>query len=372
MNKLESTFFYIVLFFIAIYFIKKVENVYKKRDLLKNSKEKIIIFSLLGIGIPILLSSVRYKVGTDYNNYLDYYTIYSQLSFNEILKYGSEFLFILIIKIAHIFEEPQIMFAITAFLTVFITYKAILNKKEKLSISLMFALYIFLYYMYSLNIIRQALAVAIIFYSYRYILQNDFKKFLLMIIVATLFHTTAILFLPFYFIVPKKNEKNKKIMFIVRIMVILMVLIVTVNFNRTINILSNIEGFNRFIIYNVSKTQGQNKQIIINTIMLFIFILYKKSLKEYDENNKTYLFLYIIGYILTLSGFISPYAKRMALYFNISEIYLLASLPKITKNKEQKNFIVILLIIYIVTMFVLSTYILDIGEILPYQTVFYN
>lgn len=77
---------------------------------------------------------------------------------------------------AYLFKEPQIMFAIVAFLTVFITYRAILNKKEKMSIALMFALYIFLYYMYSLNIIRQMLAVSIIFYSYKYIINHNFKN----------------------------------------------------------------------------------------------------------------------------------------------------------------------------------------------------
>ena len=369
MNELNSLLFYITLFIISVLFIRKAERISVKKETIINSQIKVMICIFIGLGIPILIAAIRYQVGTDYNNYIDYYSVYSKLGLNEILKYANEFLFILVIKIAYIFREPQILFAIMAFLIIYITYKSILNKREKVSITLMFTLYLFLYYTYSLNIIRQALAVALIAYSYKYIIEQNLKKFLLVLIIAILFHTSAIIFLPFYFISPKKNEKNRNIMFIIRIITIILVLLTIFNIENIVNCISNIEGFGRLAGYISEAPQGQNKQIIINTMILFILIICRKPLMRYDEDNRTYLFLYIIGFIFTLSGFTSPYIKRIGLYFNISEIYLLATLPNIVK-KQYKPLVKIGLIIYGITIFILSTYVFSLSDVVPYQTIF--
>lgn len=370
MNAIESLIFYIVSFILAIFFIWQIEKIYKKEEKQKNDKAKIAFYTIIGLGILIIISALRYQVGTDYNNYLDYYIVYSVLDFKDIISYANELLFILVIKIAYVFQEPQIMFAIIAFLTIYITYRAILTQKEKLSITLAFALYVFLYYMYSLNIIRQALAIAIILYSYKYILQRDFRKFLLMVIIATLFHTTALLFLPFYFLCPSKNEKGKKLKNLIRFLTIGAIFLIITQLDVVIDLLSQIGLFSRFSLYNVMNAQGDNKQVIINTILLLVFILYSKPLIKYNEDNRMYLFLYIVGYVLTLAGFLSPYAKRMAMYFNISEIYLLSAIPRIAKTNEQKLFIGFMIIVYMLVMFVLSAYYLNLGDIIPYQTIF--
>ena len=370
MDRLQSVFFYIIIFFISIYFMKKVENCYIKKEKIKNVTTKILFFSIIAIGIPIIISAIRYQVGTDYNNYIDYYIFYSKLNFTEAIKDANELLSILIVKFAYLFREPQIVFAIFAFLTIFVFYRAILTKKEKISITLMFALYLFLYYMYSLNIMRQMLAVSIVLYAYKYIIKHDFKRFLLCIIIAMFFHTTALLFLPFYFLCPKEGVESKKLVTIIRVIVIILVLVMILNYDATIGLISSISGFERFASYTNTTVQGENKQIIINSFVLIVLLIFQRPLKKYSKENEMYLFLYFVGYILTLLGFISPYAKRMALYFNISEIYLLATLPQITKNKEQKLFVTVLILIYAILMFVISTYTLNIGEIIPYQTIF--
>ncbi len=127
-------------------------------------------------------------------------------------------------------------------------------------------------------------------------------------------------------------------------------------------------GFERFEGYTANGL-GSNREIIINTLLLMIFLIFKKPLEEYDERNKLYIFFYIISWILTFTGFISPYIKRIALYFEISSIFLLATFPNITKNKEQKIFVTFLIISYAIGIFTISTYFLNQGNIIPYQTI---
>lgn len=144
------------------------------------------------------------------------------------------------------------------------------------------------------------------------------------------------------------------------------------NYETTIGLITSINGFERFSLYEEISTQRVNKQIIINSLVLVVIILFQKPLKKYDKDCSTYIFIYLIGYILNLLGFISPYTKRIAYYFSISEIYLLSALPQITKNKEQKLVVTVLILIYAILMFVISTYTLNIGEIIPYQTFLIN
>ena len=59
-------------------------------------------------------------------------------------------------------------------------------------------------YTVSMNGIRQSLAAAIIFAATKYILDGNFKKFLLVILLASTIHQTALIFIPIYFIVRRK------------------------------------------------------------------------------------------------------------------------------------------------------------------------
>ena len=60
MSEINSLIFYIVSFIISSMIITKVGNIYKSEDSNKNvNKIKIIIYTIIGLGIPILIASLR-------------------------------------------------------------------------------------------------------------------------------------------------------------------------------------------------------------------------------------------------------------------------------------------------------------------------
>lgn len=63
-----------------------------------------------------------------------------------------------------------------------------------------FIILCFPYYYTSLDIIRHYLAVSFFLLGYKYVIQRDFIKFLIFILLGSLFHRIAFLFLAFYFI----------------------------------------------------------------------------------------------------------------------------------------------------------------------------
>jgi len=61
---------------------------------------------------------------------------------------------------------------------------------------------------FSMNGVRQSMAISISLFAFEFAMRKDLKKFLMVVIVASLFHYSAIIILPIYFIV---NHNFKKI-----------------------------------------------------------------------------------------------------------------------------------------------------------------
>lgn len=364
MGESGSYLFYIVSFCVSAMIITRVGNIYKKKEY-KEQKLKIAFLTIIALAIPIIIGAIRYFVGADYQSYIYIYENRNGMELKEVFTYNWEILFSIIIKIADILNDYQYMFAIISFLTIIVLYATIYNYKEKLSLGFMFFLYLFLYYTASFNIIRQALAVVIVSYSYKFIINRNLKKFLLTVLIASFFHTTALVFLPFYLICDK-NETRRKI---IKSIYAFLAIIVVLNYSTIINILSKVMFFEKYELYS-TEIQSANLDFILNAIILMIIILFKKALVKYDSKNEIFIYFAIINIILLLTGYFSPFVKRIALYFGISNIFLLASFPQIGKNKGQKVFIYFIIIVYAITYFTLTTIVLKQGNIIPYQTIF--
>lgn len=364
MGRTESLFFYIIMFIISAMIITKVGNLYKKKNI-KNNNIKIIILTIIGLGIPIIIASLRYYVGTDYGNYITIYNNRKDIPLIELITGNWEVFFMIVIKIASILNDYQFVFAIISFLTVIILYMSIYNYKEKLSLGFMFFLYLFLHFTTSFNIIRQALAIVIVAYSYKFILNRNLKKFIVTIIIASFFHITALVFLPFYLVLDKNNKRRK----IIKGLYIIFAIWAVLNYNLIINFLSNIPTFERFELYSSNTKDSANLEFILNFAILGVVLMLKKILIKYDERNELFIFLYIINVILMFSGYFSPFLKRIAMYFGISNIFILASFPQIAKNSRQKLLIYFVLILYAISIFTITTYILNQANIIPYNSV---
>ena len=356
MTNFKSLIFYIILFSISTYLI----FLSSKTD--KKARKKV--FASLGLAIPILISALRYNVGTDFSTYVDMYNAIKNSNINIV-----EGLFSFVCKIGIALGNVQYMFAIYSILTIIFIYKALEYNKDRYSISLCFFLYLFFYFATSFNLIRQALAVAIVFYSYRYLTEKNLKKFIFWVLIASLAHKTALVFLPLYFIVPKNKEKISKTQ-VVQVISIMIIIMIVLNFDALLQYITNFNMFEKYTIYTNS-VQAENKSLILKLFLLSIFLYFMKQLKAYEGKNNIYIILYIIGVILEFTGFFSPFIKRIAMYFTISDIYLISCLPKIF-NKKDRNIILLAIISYAIIFFTIYFYIKEQSNVIPYTTILMN
>jgi hypothetical protein len=138
--------------------------------------------------------NMNFFAGDKVFNYEIGYSLYSQL-FAKLNVSDQLYLFIvaitIIVPIAYIWLKNSKMPGLSVFIYVTLGF-----------------------FVFSFSGLRQAIAIAITFYSFNYILGRNFKKFILCIILAMFFHTSAIVFLLAY---PLFNLKinNKNLFFVI-------------------------------------------------------------------------------------------------------------------------------------------------------------
>lgn len=154
--------------------------------------------------------SFRNGVGTDYYAYkalFETMDLYHLEKLEKSIKITSEVL--------NYFDfTSQVGFLIYGVLTILFYYKGInyFTKNKNISKVVFYVNFLLLVFFPAMNVIRQMLAGAIMFYATKYIVEKKFFKYCSFFMIAFFFHKSSIFFLPLYFIGNKKIKKNKLIM----------------------------------------------------------------------------------------------------------------------------------------------------------------
>lgn len=180
---------YIILVLILLFFTsKKVSEV--------ESNNVFICFVII-----FIFSGIRFNVGYDYATY--YSAIAETTSDGSIGYERFEFFNRVLIDISRFFNFPQLYYIITSLITYGLITLTVKRKSLIPEISLWVLIGFPLFYMQSLSIIRQWVAIAILFYGIGYLESGKYLRFLVLIVLAFLWHETAfvaVLLIPISFL----------------------------------------------------------------------------------------------------------------------------------------------------------------------------
>jgi len=316
----------------------------------KTIGEKIAFISIL------LFAICRYRVGWDY---VAYETL---MKSDDAINY--EFLSKFILSFSRkIHFYP---FAFIIFSTISLTLIRLMLKKYSSYASLSWVIYFTfpLYFFQDLGTIRQSVALAIIFYSFHLFQCKKYFRCLILILIATLFHLSAIMgFIVFLFYFIKLNRKYNIILFISGIII---------SQFCTFYISSNSLFISNFLSHTFLASKLEfyiNNSVVAYRLTSFLYlfwiievlclILYNK-LVEYDYRNKSYITLSNFGiFFYGILQIIDPTtAIRFCLMFIIFWLLLLPSflyIVPIVKMNQIKTFIY--LISFSVLFYMMSIYI---------------
>lgn len=175
-----------LVYYVLLIYIIAVSILYTQRK--NKGRYRRIYFAL--IFLPVwLIMGLRYGVGKDF---FSYQSIFNAVRFQRTALYsnieeGYIFLNYIIGKLS---SDSVYIFLVTSFIIVFFFLKGICEHSPNIMLSMV--LFISLgYYFNAMNAVRQFMAIAITFYGIKYVNKGEWYKFLIIVLLASMFHKSA-------------------------------------------------------------------------------------------------------------------------------------------------------------------------------------
>ena len=326
----------------------------------KSSNKKVRLFGyILSFLVIFLPHGLRLGIGTDYFKiYVPYF-----YAIGKGTRQFSEPVFnFLNLIIYNTTGDYKHLFFVCSFLFFLFIYIVIV-KKSKNVLSSIALIFLTQCYFYSMNMVRQSIAVAIILFIFLCFDNKNTVKKILGVIFCSLIHSSAILLLPFIFLSRIRITSKTKIL------ILLICNIINTFFSSVIyNIILNNTHYSWYLESMYSNMDLSLSLIIINVAIFIISIFYSKYEKD-DENFKICNNMNFFGLcVLSLSTI--PLVGRLVRYFTIFQIVLLPFIFNFEKVPKRR--FAIKSVVYAMLIFaVISQIFIQGGEqVLPYKSVF--
>ena len=339
----------------------------------KDYRKKGLLF--LASSLPfIIVSSIRYDVGTDYM--VRYFPDYIKIANGETIK-NLEPLFYLLVKICTLItSQPYILFALTSIIIYLLFYKSF-EDNSKIWILSITIFFIAGFFFESMNLVRQFVAMALIIFAHKFLFEKGKKKYLwyIFIIIATLIHTISLVYL--VLVLLKKRKIN--IVFVVLITLITVLLGDAIvrygyDFFRSIDI-SNIQ---KYATYFRRAGDFSWSMFLTETILYaFLYFFNKKDETDVKKNLYTNVQALAVIFIILSSkiGLFSRMAGLFTMFQMISIPYFLSEKKNFNIKIKQKeinirNICLITIIALYILRLIYAVLLNGAYEVLPYRTIF--
>lgn len=312
---------------------------------IKDRSFEIFLLNLISF-ILILVAGFRGEgVDKDYGNYSEIFLLWDKDS-----TYFVEPGFIVIAAIARFFfATPILLFLIFAILAVNIKIYSITKLTDYIFVSVLIY-FSSIYILHDLTQIRAGVASGLMLLSLIPLEARKKYQFFAVVLLAILFHYTALILIPFWFL--KSDRINKKVWYLIIPVsyVLLFLSISPLDFYKLIPI-AGIEAKVRTYIL-LQEANEDDKVNIISTLVLLriMFIIYiLRNINVIQAVNK-YAIILVKIYVISISILIIL-SKTTAIALRFNEFFLsveVVALPLILYTVEPKNRIYprILLIVF--------------------------
>ena len=367
LSPLETFFLYLLIVILAPVFLIDIKN---------DTKHKKIRW-FLAWSILTIPAAIRYETGVDWVAYEEAY--------NAIIKAGSvlnsnyniEISFKILSLISHFLTNSSILlFSFYAGATNFFFLLGIYRFREQVSCGWAVYIYASLLYFPQYNIGRQYLAIAVIFSSFCYIVERKPIKFMGYVLIATFFHSTALLAVFLYLygigIEKKKYRKLMNLLFYLAPAVLLIFLDTILQYALILL------GNSKYTSYANISSYSFGLGIIIQLLWVLV-ISFSYAKNKCNMRNDALIAFSFRTYILAslfylLQYMLGNFGGRIYLYFIPIEIIIIGAIMR--REGKQKNtaltfnFVQLFIILYSNFLFIHSVLTNSQGHV-PYQFRFF-
>ena len=319
---MPSLFLHLFVIFFASVFaqIGVRENLKAKGGAFKINFAYIISFLL----IVVFIASREY-VGRDWDGYYRIFTAVNQQDF----KFGEsrEIGFLILVNLLNrIGFEFQSFISITAFITIFLFFRAFKRFYYLLPVAIIF-FFIGIEYSMVINTIRQGISIFCLLNALMYINEDNkhpIRNYLLFIFLGSLFHYSVILFVPFYWIA-RWNVKPWAL-FICCIVVFVFCYFFLMNiFIDFMAIIPKYDVYSDSVyVYASDSSFGLGAILLLFLRVLPLF--YMEPITNDSPELKKYFILYAIGISIYYSFYKFLLITRFTFYLQFCDLFIFSSL----------------------------------------------
>lgn len=366
--------------YILVFFVLAVLSFFEVFSRPKSIASRRLLISFICF-VFLVLSTIRWERGTDWLSYYDYFSTIHIIPFldNQRFEIGYKIVNYLV---GYVTSDYTVLLFFLA-LTVFVFQKnAVIKLAEQSLVAktngkeenryvypLTMLLIIWSLYLGNVFIVRTTISFIILFYSVYHIHKKNLIKFIFLVVLATLFHRSSVVFLLAYCIYHLRL--NKKNFFLS----IALAPFIVYFFDTIMLVMAGmLGGLYEYKVTNYLNISGAGSSItgIANNIMLillFSFLYFKKGFRNNAQFNGMFNLFYF-GSIIYIGTYLSsPSLTRIALPFMMSQVVLLTYIFDWIQRKEIRVIVFSILIFYLLlrNYSVISSY-WDL--FIPFKTIF--
>lgn len=322
--------------------------------------------------ILIVPAILRQETGNDYLRYVEFFHLASidayvptEAGFNWLAKavYG-----------LCGYENYLLLFAIYAVMTILAMLAVIRQQAENFCFSF-FLFMMFGYYFQSFNTMRYYFALSLSLLAMTCLLRRQYACFVILVLLASLFHKTALITLLLYPVAARRWKKRELAAAVVPGLAVL--LLHEKAMELLLSLYPSWEG-----TVDLAAGTSISWVNIAKCLAVLLLAYYVKADEDPDTFRGRQLVMYrnsaYIGLLLYVFGWFIPEVSRICYYLMFTQIFylpmLLSGLPETEQGRRQKKLLTILVIAAALVFFALflRTAYRDTIKILPYKSFLFH
>lgn len=301
------------------------------------------LFAFLAMFVLITVAGLRNNIGDTFfymHSYRIEYLTWEKVGFKT--DFGFNLYQMLLQRIS---DDPQILIFTTALITNLLIILVLFKYSRMIEISL----YVYITYglfTTSMNGIRQFMAAAIFFAATKYVINGDWKKYFLLVLLASTIHQTALILIPIYFIVRRKAWTQETLM------ILLFSVVLVMGFNQFTSVLySAIEDTKYSEYQNFSEGGANILRVVVYALPIIISYLGREKLRKLFPDSDIFVNMAVIGLVFMIISTQNWIFARFTFYFGLYTLVLISWSVKLFAEKNQKLVYYFILIFYFVYYF---------------------
>ncbi|MFC5406785.1 EpsG family protein [Cohnella soli] len=301
------------------------------------------LYAVLAASTLILVSGLRNNIGDTFF-YMHAYEV-NDFSWYAILQQKDIGFNLLQKLLKEITDDPQLLIFLMALFTNILIVAALYRYSR------LFEVAVFIYitsgaYIVSMNGMRQYFAAAIVIAATKYLIKGRWKPYFAIVLLAAVFHQSALIMLPIYFLVRRRAWTVSSFV------LLSMAVVIVFGFNQFQNLLFAALKDTSYGEYQQFQEGGASViRVIFYALPLFVAYFGRDKLRKLYPNIDVFVNLSIIGVVIMIISTQNWIFARMAIYFSLYQIVLISWIIKIFREKDQKLIYVLLLGLYLFFFF---------------------